>query len=67
VSHSREQIALSLPPAIAHSLNEAIQEKPSQSVYFWIPPTHPGIGCTCLAAFAGEVIAGQMFSRICLV
>jgi hypothetical protein len=41
VSHSREQIAF--PPAVAHSLNEAIQEETSQSVLFLdtTPTTHP--------------------------
>jgi hypothetical protein len=33
VSHPREQIAF-LPPAVAHSLNEAIRTETSQSVLF---------------------------------
>jgi hypothetical protein len=44
VSHSREQIAFAPSPAVAQSLNEAIQEESSQSVLFLdTTPTHSGI------------------------
>jgi hypothetical protein len=56
VSHLREQIALS-PPAVAHSLNEAIQQrKPRNLFYFWMP--HPPTRYYCVRGFSGALVSG---------
>jgi hypothetical protein len=49
-SHPREQIAL-FPPAVAHPLNESIQEKTSHLFYFWIAVDAARAASACTAHF----------------
>jgi hypothetical protein len=52
VSHSREQIALP-PLQLPIPWMRRYRGKGCHNLfYFWIPPTHPSIGCKRLVVFA---------------